>query len=61
MQVDIFSHEMLLVPIHLREKHHWALCIVDLPNKCVTKFDSLEDPFHECQVLAKISKNVSNL
>ncbi|XP_032924469.1 sentrin-specific protease 2 [Catharus ustulatus] len=37
--VDIFEHDIILVPIHLRV--HWTLLVVDLREKTITYFDSL--------------------
>uniref|UniRef100_A0A8C5U7W6 SUMO specific peptidase 2 n=1 Tax=Malurus cyaneus samueli TaxID=2593467 RepID=A0A8C5U7W6_9PASS len=37
--VDIFEHDVILVPIHLRV--HWTLLVVDLREKTIKYFDSL--------------------
>ncbi|OXB83463.1 UNVERIFIED_CONTAM: hypothetical protein H355_006310 [Colinus virginianus] len=37
--VDLFKHDIILVPIHLRE--HWTLVVVDVRKKTITYFDSL--------------------
>eukprot|EP00911_Craspedida_sp_UC1_P000752 UC1_evm1s575 len=38
-KVDIFSNEMLLVPVHL--PRHWALCVVWLTARRLEYYDSL--------------------
>ena len=40
-QVDLFSHDMLLVPVHMKD--HWCMTIVDLRLKQITYFDSMFD------------------
>ena len=39
LQVDIFSHDLLLIPVHLGM--HWCLACVDLRRKAVRYFDSM--------------------
>ena len=38
-QVDIFSHDLLIIPVHLGM--HWCLACVDLRRKAVRYFDSM--------------------
>lgn len=38
-QVDIFSKELLLIPIHMQL--HWYLCVVRLKDKRIECYDSL--------------------
>lgn len=38
-QVDLFSHDMLLVPIHLGM--HWCMSVVDFKTKCISYYDSM--------------------
>lgn len=38
-KVDIFSHDLVLVPIHLG--NHWCLAVIDFNNKRISYYDSL--------------------
>uniref|UniRef100_A0A1W7RD34 Ubiquitin-like protease family profile domain-containing protein n=1 Tax=Agkistrodon contortrix contortrix TaxID=8713 RepID=A0A1W7RD34_AGKCO len=38
-EVDLFQHDIILVPIHIRL--HWALVIIDLRRKTIKYFDSM--------------------
>ncbi|XP_039412740.1 sentrin-specific protease 2 isoform X1 [Corvus cornix cornix] len=50
--VDIFKHDVLLVPIHLRI--HWTLLVVDLREKAIKYFDSLgQKGDHICKTVLK--------
>ncbi|KAM7043847.1 sentrin-specific protease 2 [Acridotheres tristis] len=50
--VDIFEHDVILVPIHLRI--HWTLLVVDLREKTIKYFDSLgERGDHICKTVLK--------
>ncbi|XP_065604470.1 sentrin-specific protease 2 [Cyrtonyx montezumae] len=37
--VNLFKHDIILIPIHLRE--HWTLVVVDVRKKTIVYFDSL--------------------
>ncbi|KFQ69894.1 Sentrin-specific protease 2, partial [Phaethon lepturus] len=37
--VDLFKHDLILVPIHLRV--HWALVVIDVRKKTIKYFDSM--------------------
>ena len=39
LQVDVFAHDLLLIPVHLGM--HWCLACVDLRRKAVRYFDSM--------------------
>ncbi|XP_056354492.1 sentrin-specific protease 2 isoform X2 [Oenanthe melanoleuca] len=50
--VDIFEHDVILVPIHLRI--HWTLLVVDLREKAIKYFDSLgQRGDHICKTVLK--------
>ncbi|XP_059711088.1 sentrin-specific protease 2 isoform X4 [Haemorhous mexicanus] len=50
--VDIFEHDVILVPIHLRI--HWTLLVVDLREKTIKYFDSLgQKGDHICKTVLK--------
>uniref|UniRef100_A0A0P4WT40 Ubiquitin-like protease family profile domain-containing protein n=1 Tax=Scylla olivacea TaxID=85551 RepID=A0A0P4WT40_SCYOL len=38
-KVDLFSYDMLLVPIHLGM--HWCMSVVDFKTKCISYYDSM--------------------
>ncbi|XP_070609223.1 sentrin-specific protease 2 isoform X2 [Erythrolamprus reginae] len=38
-EVDLFQHDIILVPIHIRL--HWALVVIDLRRKTIKYFDSM--------------------
>ncbi|TKR77351.1 hypothetical protein L596_018345 [Steinernema carpocapsae] len=38
-RVDIFAHDLLIVPVHLGA--HWCLAIVDVANKAIQYYDSM--------------------
>ncbi|XP_007420694.1 sentrin-specific protease 2 isoform X1 [Python bivittatus] len=38
-EVDLFQHDIILVPIHIRV--HWALVVIDLRRKTIKYFDSM--------------------
>ncbi|KAM3834848.1 sentrin-specific protease 2 isoform 1-T1 [Vipera latastei] len=38
-EVDLFQHDIVLVPIHIRL--HWALVVIDLRRKTIKYFDSM--------------------
>jgi len=44
--VDIFSYEILLVPVHLG--NHWCLAVIDLIGKEMNYYDSLGGTNDEC-------------
>lgn len=45
-KVDIFSHDFLLVPIHLGV--HWCLAVIDINCKEIRYYDSMNGNNHEC-------------
>ncbi|KAM4770044.1 sentrin-specific protease 2 isoform 5-T5 [Cyanocitta cristata] len=50
--VDIFKHDVILVPIHVRI--HWTLLVVDLREKAIKYFDSLgQKGDHICKTVLK--------
>jgi sentrin-specific protease 1 len=38
-QVDIFAHDIIVVPIHLEV--HWCMSILDMKNKTAYYYDSM--------------------
>ncbi|CAI4230724.1 unnamed protein product [Auanema sp. JU1783] len=51
-KVDIFSYDILLVPVHMHN-NHWCLAVVDFPNKKIEYFDSLHGRNSQCLELVK--------
>ncbi|NXR58250.1 SENP2 protease, partial [Rhadina sibilatrix] len=50
--VDIFKHDIIFVPVHLRA--HWTLLVVDLREKTIKYFDSLgQKGDHICESILK--------
>ncbi|NWU37628.1 SENP2 protease, partial [Hylia prasina] len=50
--VDIFKHDIIFVPVHLRS--HWTLLVVDLRKKTIKYFDSLgQKGDHICKTILK--------
>ncbi|NXE91322.1 SENP2 protease, partial [Menura novaehollandiae] len=50
--VDIFNHDIILVPIHLRI--HWTLLVVDVREKTIKYFDSFgQSGDHICRTILK--------
>lgn len=45
-KVDLFSHDLLLIPVHLGM--HWCLATVDFRTKCVRYFDSMLSDNNKC-------------
>lgn len=45
-KVDIFSHDMVLVPVHLGM--HWCMSVMDFRNKQVRYYDSMGSPNDRC-------------
>ncbi|KAK4301541.1 hypothetical protein Pmani_026319 [Petrolisthes manimaculis] len=45
-KVDLFSHDLLLIPIHLGV--HWCMATIDLRNKCVRYYDSMLADNNKC-------------
>lgn len=45
-RVDIFSYELLLVPVHLGA--HWCLAVVDFANKVIDYYDSMGGSNDRC-------------
>ena len=45
-KVDIFSHDLLLVPVHLGM--HWCLATIDLTEKAIRYYDSMLGNNNEC-------------
>ena len=46
IQVDIFAHDKLLIPIHLGA--HWATAVVDFTIKEICYYDSLKPEATSC-------------
>ncbi|KAI5736581.1 hypothetical protein M8J76_004955 [Diaphorina citri] len=46
-KVDLFSYDILLVPIHV-QKIHWCLATIDFRKKCLTYYDSMAGPDRGC-------------
>ena len=44
--VDIFAHDIVLVPIHLG--NHWCLTTIDMQRKSITYYDSMGGTNHRC-------------
>lgn len=42
-KVDIFSYDLLLVPIHV-DKVHWCMAIIDFRQKTMKHYDSMRNP-----------------
>jgi len=45
-KVDVFSHDFLIVPVHLG--NHWCLALVNFINKTIGYYDSLGGSSKEC-------------
>lgn len=45
-KVDIFSFKLILIPIHLGM--HWTLASIDMPNKQINYYDSMNGNNQEC-------------
>ncbi|GFG37084.1 hypothetical protein Cfor_07923 [Coptotermes formosanus] len=45
-KVDIFSHDLIIVPVHLGV--HWCLATIDFRNKAVKYYDSMGSPNNKC-------------
>ncbi|XP_035665556.1 uncharacterized protein LOC118408807 [Branchiostoma floridae] len=45
---DLFSMDLVLVPVHLRVKKHWCLAVMDMRSKCINYFDSMGEMNKEC-------------
>ncbi|KAJ7317685.1 hypothetical protein JRQ81_003847 [Phrynocephalus forsythii] len=57
-KVDIFSVEILLVPVHLGV--HWCLAVIDFRKKTITYFDSMGGSNNEaCKILLQYLKQES--
>jgi len=46
--VDIFSKEKLIIPIHIEEMSHWCLVCVDFKEKTIKYYDSLGERNFKC-------------
>ncbi|XP_042316484.1 sentrin-specific protease 2 isoform X3 [Sceloporus undulatus] len=44
-EVDLFQHDMILVPIHIRV--HWALVVIDMRRETIKYFDSMGQNGHK--------------
>lgn len=54
-KVDIFSYDILLIPIHLDV--HWCMATVDFKKRCITYYDSMLGDNPEClQILLEYLK-----
>ncbi|KAL2104266.1 hypothetical protein ACEWY4_001134 [Coilia grayii] len=57
-KVDLFSHDILLVPVHLGV--HWCLSVIDFRKKTIWYLDSMGGSDHDaCRVLLKYLKQES--
>lgn len=57
-KVDIFSHELIIVPVHLGV--HWCLAAIDFRNKTLKYYDSMGSPNNKClQSLMKYLRDES--
>ncbi|VDO28925.1 unnamed protein product [Haemonchus placei] len=45
-KVDIFAHDLLLVPVHLNV--HWCMAVIDLADKRIDYYDSLLGKNQKC-------------
>jgi len=45
-KVDIFSHDLILIPVHLGM--HWCLSVIDFSNKKICYYDSLKGNNMKC-------------
>ncbi|KAK6015562.1 Ulp1 protease family, catalytic domain protein, partial [Ostertagia ostertagi] len=45
-KVDIFAHDLLLVPVHLSV--HWCMAVIDLAEKRIDYYDSLLGKNQKC-------------
>lgn len=45
-KVDVFSHDLVIVPVHLGV--HWCLAAIDFRNKTVKYYDSMGSPNNKC-------------
>ncbi|XP_011502407.1 PREDICTED: sentrin-specific protease 1-like [Ceratosolen solmsi marchali] len=50
-KVDIFSKDLIVVPIHLGV--HWCLAIIDFRNKSIRYYDSMGSPNYKCLQILK--------
>ncbi|XP_062988402.1 sentrin-specific protease 2 isoform X2 [Elgaria multicarinata webbii] len=63
-EVDLFQHDMILVPIHIRV--HWALVVIDMRRETIKYYDSMGQNGHRIcirllQYLQEESKSKRNL
>lgn len=45
-KVDVFAHDLLVVPVHL--KMHWCLAVIDFRDKTIRYYDSMGHPNNDC-------------
>ncbi|KAJ1524450.1 hypothetical protein ONE63_010947 [Megalurothrips usitatus] len=45
-KVDVFAHDFVLVPVH--RGMHWCMAIIDMKEKVIRYYDSLDGPFPQC-------------
>ena len=50
-QVDVFSHDVLLLPVHLGM--HWCLAAVDFRSKQICYYDSFKGSNRQCLVMLR--------
>lgn len=46
MQVDIFAHDLLLVPVH--RGMHWCMAIINVKEKVIRYYDSMNGRYPQC-------------
>ncbi|XP_037915051.1 sentrin-specific protease 1-like [Hermetia illucens] len=55
--VNIFDYDILLIPVHVNQ-NHWAISIIDFPNKTMKYYDSLGVP--NAQILETLEEYLRN-
>uniref|UniRef100_A0A0N5AY07 ULP_PROTEASE domain-containing protein n=1 Tax=Syphacia muris TaxID=451379 RepID=A0A0N5AY07_9BILA len=50
-KIDIFSYDIILVPVHLGA--HWCLAVIDFETKCIEYYDSMGGINNQCLHLLK--------
>lgn len=50
---DIFTSDIVLIPIHLKSKSHWCMVTIDFQNKLVNYYDSLGSENQQCLNILK--------
>nr|XP_060624018.1 sentrin-specific protease 2 isoform X1 [Anolis sagrei ordinatus] len=59
-EVDLFQHDLILVPIHIRV--HWALVVIDMRRETIKYFDSMGQSGHNiCMKLLQYLQDESKV